>query len=118
MIAFNDSLEIEPNPETEPKFSPGQLVAHRRYGYRGVVVSVNLSCKADPEWYWKNNTQPEPNQPWYHVLVDGSSTCTYAAETSLKPDPSAQPIEHPFLSTFFEGFHSGRYLRNDTAWPA
>ena len=58
----------------QPVFESGQLVRHRRYGYRGVVVDRDEFCQADDEWYSKNQTQPNRDQPWYHVLVDGSLT--------------------------------------------
>jgi heat shock protein HspQ len=94
-------------------FEPGQLVRHRRYGYRGVVVDRDEFCQADDEWYSKNQTQPDRDQPWYHVLVDGSPTCTYAASESLIADPSGLPIEHPLLTHFFCEFKNGIYIRKD-----
>lgn len=100
-----------------PLFEPGQLVRHRRYGYRGVVVDGDASCQADDAWYQKNQTQPDRDQPWYHVLVDGTSTCTYAAEENLEPDPSGLPISHPLLPHFFGAFEDGHYIRNDQPWP-
>ena len=100
-----------------PEFTPGELVAHRRYGYRGVVVARDLACQADAQWYASNQTQPERAQPWYHVLVDGSSSTTYAAQTSLRADDSAEPIEHPLVAVFFSRFAGGCYERNDRPWP-
>lgn len=100
-----------------PKFSPGQLVRHTRYHYRGVVAARDPECRADEFWYKKNKTQPPRNQPWYHVLVDGSSTVTYPAESSLEADTTGTPIEHPLLTVFFGAFLQGRYQRNDTPWP-
>ena len=100
-----------------PKFRPGQLVRHRRYGYRGVVVAVDASCRASDDWYQRNKTQPPRSQPWYHVLVDGSEMTTYAAETSLKEDPSGRPIEHPLVPMFFSDFDAEGYVRNDRRWP-
>lgn len=100
-----------------PKFQPGQLVRHRRYGYRGVVVAVDSSCRASEEWYQRNKTQPPRAQPWYHVLVDGSEMTTYAAETSLKEDPSGRPVDHPLVPAFFSEFTSGGYQRNHRPWP-
>ena len=86
MIAINSP----PSDRTRdrPVFEPGQLVRHRRYGYRGVVVDRDECCRAGDDWYLKNQTQPDRDQPWYHVLVDGSSTCTYAASESLVADSS------------------------------
>ena len=100
-----------------PVFEPGDLVQHRRYGYRGVVVQRDESCQADDAWYQKNNTQPDRDQPWYHVLVSDSSTCTYAASENLQADFSGQPISHPLLDYFFAAFEDGRYVRNDQPWP-
>ena len=99
------------------EFRPGQLVRHKRYAYRGVVVDLDLFCKAPDSWYMKNQTQPSRNQPWYHVLVDGSSSTTYAAQTSLEEDDSATPITHPLVDVFFTEFNGQSYVRNDRLWP-
>lgn len=98
------------------QFTPGQLVCHRKYGYRGVVVEFDASCSAPDEWYFSNQTQPPRNQPWYHVLVHGSAHTTYAAESSLKADEGCEEILHPLLDAYFDGFLGGRYLRNARPW--
>lgn len=98
-------------------FVEGQLVRHKRYGYRGVVVSVDSSCRAPDDWYLSNRSQPDRDQPWYHVLVDDGDHVTYAAQTSLLPDESMKKISHPYTEHFFDGFKEGRYLRNDRPWP-
>ncbi len=118
---YNGVMSDEQTPEyfpgPVPRFAPGQLVQHRRYGYRGVVVDFDLACRADDAWYQKNQTQPDREQPWYHVLVDGSTVVTYAAESSLEADTSEQPIHHPLVPQLFEGFLGGRYERNNVPWP-
>ena len=100
----------------QPTFKPGQLVRHRRYGYRGVIVDYDLECQADEAWYQKNQTQPPREQPWYHVLVDGAEHTTYAAQTSLQPDHEIGEIRHPLLTVFFSDFVRGRYIRNSQTW--
>ncbi len=95
----------------------GQIVKHKRYGYRGVIVAYDPECLADMRWYEKNQTQPEKKQPWYHVLVSGSEQVTYSAQTSLIPDESCQKIEHPYLTHFFSEFENGHYVRNNEPWP-
>ena len=104
--------------EIVPKFEPGQLVCHKRYGYRGVIVDCDPKCRADEKWYQSNMTQPVKSQPWYHVLVDATDQNTYAAEENLQADPSGQPVQHPLLVRFFGEFVDGRYTRNDHAWPS
>ncbi len=99
-----------------PRFDPGQLVRHVRYGYRGVIVAVDVRCRAPDAWYRRNRTQPEKNQAWYHVLVDGSSQATYAAETSLEVDDDPHEVTHPLVADFFGPFDGTRYERNDESW--
>lgn len=107
-----------PVPEDgEPRFQVGQLVRHVRYGYRGVVVDWDATCQAGDDWYLRNATQPDRDQPWYHVLVHNSSNVTYAAQTSLTEDPSAEEVIHPYIMTFFSEFAQGRYIRNNRPWP-
>lgn len=117
MIQLNPSFTGDGLPEPTPRFVPGQIVRHKRYGYRGVVAAVDSHCKAPPEWYMANNTQPARGQPWYHVFVDGSSSCTYPAEENLAPDDELKEVRHPLVSKFFSDFKNGRYTRNDTKWP-
>lgn len=102
--------------ETRPRFQPGDLVHHRRYGYRGVVVDVDSCCQADDAWYDANQTQPARDQPWYHVLVDGTTDTTYPAQENLETDLTAAPIDHPLVDLFFTEFKDGRYVRNDEPW--
>jgi len=117
MIMANDTGARSADSREEPMFAPGDLVHHRRYGYRGVVVAVDRTCQATAAWYGKNNTQPNRNQPWYHVLVDGGAQTTYGAQTSLELDMSDEPVTHPWLGHFFLDFVDGRYQRNDEPWP-
>jgi heat shock protein HspQ len=100
-----------------PKFTPGDLVRHVRYHYRGVVVAHDPRCMAGEAWYQSNQTQPEKDQPWYHVLVHDSGSVTYPAESSLEPDESGEPLIHPLLDQFFSGFANGRHQRNTVSWP-
>lgn len=75
-------------------------------------MAADSLCLACDAWYHGNATQPNRNQPWYHVLVDESVCATYAAEESLVADPSRRPVSHPLVATYFERFLGGRYIRN------
>ena len=98
-------------------FYPGQVIKHLRYGYRGVIASHDLYCQAEDKWYLNNRTQPDRNQPWYHILVDGTNQVTYAAEECLSTAPDVYRIKHPFLEYFFNGYEQGAYQRNSRPWP-
>lgn len=117
MIMLNRDIAEESASEQRPKFELGQLVRHKRYEYRGVIVDFDLKCLADEQWYETNQTQPKRNQPWYHVLVHGNINTTYAAEENLQADTSRQSIEHPLVAHFFSEYVDGRYIRNDRPWP-
>ena len=100
------------------RFAPGDLVRHRRYDYRGVIVDFDPVCKAAEEWYRANRTQPSRDQPWYHVLVGGGHHSTYAAEDSLVAEWEPAEIDHPLVPRFFTAFTGDHYLRNDQPWSS
>lgn len=116
-IKGDETKELGVPLERRMLYRPGQLVRHRRYGYRGVVVSVDMVCQASREWYERNKTQPPREQPWYHVLVHGSPNATYAAQSSLLPDLTRRQVVHPSIERFFDRFENGMYLRNNRPWP-
>jgi heat shock protein HspQ len=98
--------------DREPKFSPGQLVCHERFGYRGVIVDVDPVFSLSDDWYEEvARSRPPKDRPWYHVLVDDGDSTTYVAERHLTPDGNEAPIEHPMLGDFFTHFEDGRYVR-------
>ena len=97
---------------TKVKFSVGELVYHRLFDYRGVIVDVDRNFQGTEEWYEAvAKSRPPKNRPWYHVLVHGSVHSTYVAEQNLETDDSVEPINHPMLEYFFSGFVDGRYVR-------
>lgn len=58
---------------TEAKFRPGQLVHHRLFDYRGVVVDADPEFQGTEEWYEvMARSRPPRDRPWYHVLVHGA----------------------------------------------
>lgn len=97
-----------------PRFSVGQVVRHRRYGYRGVIFGLDPVCTAPEAWYQKNQTQPERKQPWYHVMVHDHGHTTYVAQSNLRTDESSEPIVHPWLDKFFTNRVGGRYVRESS----
>ena len=117
MVYFNNKV-IQPKSTQGPKFKKGQIVMHSRYRYREVIIDYDLLCKASDAWYKKNNTQPDKNQPWYHVLVDNSNQSTYAAESSLMDSDNKDKIIHPLIKLFFVEYDEGQYIRNSQVWSS
>jgi heat shock protein HspQ len=98
--------------QQSPKFASGQVIHHKRFGYRGVIISVDDSFQGSEDWYQEvARSRPPRDRPWYHVLVDGSTQETYVAERHLELDDSEDPVEHPLVPMFFDEFRDGRYLR-------
>ncbi|MCZ6786657.1 MAG: heat shock protein HspQ [Planctomycetota bacterium] len=103
---------------TGPRFSPGDLVAHKRYGYRGVIAGCDSTCRASEDWYWSNASQPDRSQPWYHVLVHGGRHTTYVAQENLDPYEGGEQVVHPLTQELFESFSQGRYqVREGVTFP-
>jgi heat shock protein HspQ len=97
------------------KFSVGELIVHRLFDYRGVIVDVDASFQGTDDWYDAvARSRPPKDAPWYHVLVSGATHATYVAERNLSADSEAAPAQHPMLDHFFDQFRDGRYVRKHT----
>jgi heat shock protein HspQ len=99
---------------THARFSIGELIHHRLFDYRGVIVDVDPVFQSSEEWYEKvAQSRPPKDKPWYHVLVDGADHSTYVAERNLDADDSSMPIRHPMVEQFFDRLENGRYISHD-----
>lgn len=93
-----------------PKFTPGQLIEHLRFGYRGVIVAVDPVFSHSDAWYEQvARSRPPKDAPWYHVLVDGADHVTYVAERHLQESQDSKQVEHPLLGRYFTAFDGRRY---------
>ncbi len=93
------------------KFSVGQIIHHRIFEYRGVIIDVDPHFLGSEDWYRKvAASRPPKDRPWYHVLVDGNELRTYVAERNLEPDEEGGPIKHGDIGDFFEGMEGDRYV--------
>ena len=96
---------------TTAKFAVGQLIQHRMFEYRGVIVDVDPEFHGSDEWYETvARSRPPKDAPWYHILVDGSEMQTYVAERNMEPDDSRAPINHPGVDVYFEGLGEEGYI--------
>lgn len=98
---------------THAKFSVGQVIHHRLFDYRGVIVDVDPAFEGTEEWYEEvARSRPPRDRPWYHVLVHGAARETYVAERHLEADESGEPVDHPYVPHFFAEFRDGIYVTN------
>ena len=97
----------------DARFSVGQLVHHRLFEYRGVIVDVDATFDGTDEWYEQvARSRPPKDEPWYHVLVHDSDGVTYVAERNLEASEIVDPIRHQLVGHYFDDFVNGRYRRS------
>jgi heat shock protein HspQ len=95
---------------SEAKFAIGQIVQHKLFYYRGLIIDVDYKFLGSDEWYVQvARSCPPKNQPWYHMLVDNAIHQTYVAERNLELSNEIKPIHHPLLEHYFNGLVEGQY---------
>jgi len=86
----------------QAKFHLGQVICHRLFDYRGIVVDVDAMFQGNDDWYDQvAKPRPPKDKPWYRVLVHEVDHETYVAECNLEPDLSGDPIRTPMINAFF-----------------
>ena len=76
---------------SKAKFCVGQLIHHKLFDYRGIILDVDLEFKLTDEWYEEvAKSRPPKDEPWYHVLIHQKGYQTYVAEQNLQLDPAVQ----------------------------
>ena len=61
----------------DPLFNIGDIVKHRIYPFRGVIVDVDPVFSNTEEWYQSipPEIRPSRNQPYYHLMAENTETC-------------------------------------------
>ena len=112
----NPSKEIK--VYKEPLFNIGDIVKHRIYPFRGVIIDVDPEFSNTEEWYQSipAEIRPSRNQPYYHLMAENTETfyTAYVSQQNLVKDGENGPLEHPDLEEMFSGIDKGKYqLRNE-----
>jgi heat shock protein HspQ len=99
------------------RFTIGQVVRHRVYPFRGVIVDVDPEFNNSEEW-WQSipeEVRPRKDQPFYHLLAENEDTSyvAYVSEQNLLIDESGIPVNHPEVTQVF-----GELLGNSYAIPS
>ena len=95
---------------SEANFAIGQIVQHRLFNYRGVIIDVDYNYLGTDQWYDQvARSRPPKDQPWYHILVDNAVHQTYVAERNLEKSVDITEIHHPMLQLYFVDIESGYY---------
>ena len=95
------------------QFSIGQVVRHRIYPFRGVIVDVDPEFNNSEEWWQAipEEVRPRKDQPFYHLLAENEHTSylAYVSEQNLLIDESGIPVDHPDVARVFGDFLGSRY---------
>ena len=98
----------------QAKYGLGDVVRHRLFPFRGVIVDVDPEFANTEEWYEAipEDIRPHKDQPFYHLLAENEESYygAYVSEQNLLPDAENGPVSHPELGSTFEGFDGHRYV--------
>ena len=98
---------------SQARFGIGDVVRHRLFDFRGVVFDVDPVFANSEEWYEAipEAIRPSKDQPFYHLLAENSeqSYVAYVSQQNLIADESDEPIDHPSIDAYFNGFDGSRY---------
>ena len=96
------------------EFNIGDIVKHRIYPFRGVIVDVDPEFSNTEEWYQSipAEIRPSRKQPYYHLMAENTETfyTAYVSQQNLVDDGKNGPLEHPDLDEIFNGMDKGKYL--------
>ena len=90
---------------TNAQFTIGQVVRHRVYPFRGVIIDV------DPEYAIPEDQRPPKDQPFYHLIAENESQGyhAYVSEQNLLQDKSGEPLQNPEVAEVFGDFLGDHY---------
>lgn len=126
IIAERTQFDIENEPSKPPAtnrndqilFSVGQLVHHKKFGYRGVIFGYDPQCTMSDEWVEQMNVSAKQRScPFYHVLVhvqDRPTQTTYVCADNIEILETEEIIENEDLGRYFEQFDkcNSKYIPN------
>ncbi|MCP4494995.1 MAG: heat shock protein HspQ [Gammaproteobacteria bacterium] len=95
------------------QFNIGQVVRHRLFPFRGVIIDVDSEFNNSEDW-WQSipeEIRPRKDQPYYHLLAENESTAyeAYVSEQNLLLDNSGEPVNHPLVVEVFGEFRGDSY---------
>ncbi|XP_038078843.1 F-box only protein 21-like isoform X2 [Patiria miniata] len=110
---FAASTEPRSPRSRKVKYRIGQVIRHKTWGYRGVIVGWDERAKAPEDWIKQMHGIHKLDQPFYVLLTDARD---YAAAMVYIPESDCEilsihtEIVHPEVQDYFEKFDGTRYL--------
>jgi len=95
------------------RFRIGQVVRHRMFPFRGVVVDVDPTFDHTEEWWLSipESVRPSKDQPYYHLLAENETSyyLAYVSQQNLLADGDGGPVGHPQVAELFGELRDGVY---------
>lgn len=102
------------------RFRIGNVVRHRKFGFRGVIFDVDPVFANSEEWYEAipEELRPAREQPYYHLFAenDEGSYIAYVSQQNLVDDSAAEPVNHPAIEHLFRREADGSYHLHGQRW--
>lgn len=97
----------------EAKFGIGQVVRHRHFPFRGVIVDVDPVFNNTEEWWLAipEQIRPRKDQPFYHLLAENEEShyTAYVSEQNLLVDDTGEPVTHPQAAELLQAQEDGAF---------
>jgi len=112
---FGQSPEPRDARPPHVNFRVGQVVKHKRWGYRGVIIGWDETARAPASWIEEmHKGSPDWRlQPNFAILVDTrdrpAPQITYVPQENLEVVKHTK-ILHPSTDDYFENFDGSQYL--------
>src|SRR3954466_15121164 len=117
-FASRDAISyIRPMKARTAKYAIGQVVRHRLFPLRGIILDVAPPFSNTEEWGLSipEAIRPAKDQPFYRLFAENAETeyVAYVSEQNLLPDESGEPVRHPQVKQVFERARDGSYKQKE-----
>ncbi|CAM1291667.1 Uncharacterised protein g215 [Pycnogonum litorale] len=112
---FGSSFEPRSPRQPSIKYRIGQVIKHKRFGYRGVIIGWDEKARAPEEWIKEMHGGDKEwrTKPNYAILVDtrdrAVAQMTYVVEENIEIVTNVQVL-HPSLINYFEKYDGTQYI--------
>ncbi len=99
--------------QRDAKFTLGEIVRHKVFPFRGVVIDVDPEYANTEEW-WNAippEIRPDRDQPFYHLLAENEETeyVAYVSEQNLVHDEDETPLRNQNIGRILDKSPSGEW---------
>nr|XP_039272131.1 uncharacterized protein LOC120346453 [Styela clava] len=111
---FSKSITVRSPRPKALKYRVGQVIKHKKYGYRGVIVGWDETCKAPKTWIltMHGNNPAIVKTPHYSILVDKRDRqeiqTTYVAQENIDIVTNIE-VQHPSIWDYFDFYDGAQY---------